>query len=249
MILLYLFISIVPALADHDIPDPLPEIPWSFKGWNGTFKRDQLQRGFQVYKEVCSVCHGIKRIRFRELQFLGFTEAQVKALAATYDIEDGPNQEGEMFTRKGLPSDSINGPYKNDKQAAAANNGATPPDLSLIVKARHGGADYIHALLTGYTQPPKGEKLTATEHYNKYFPGHKIAMAPPLTADGQVTYADGTAATVDQMSEDVSAFLAFCAEPEMEDRKKGGFSTLLYLFFMTVLFYLVKRKIWKDVKH
>ena len=134
--------SLLAVQAEHDMPDPLPEIPWSFDGWNGTFKRDQLQRGFQVYKEVCSSCHGIKLLRFRELEAIGFTEAQVKALAASYDVDDGPNLEGDMFVRKGLPSDVIPGPYKNDNQAKSVNNGAVPPDLSLIVKARKGQGRY-----------------------------------------------------------------------------------------------------------
>jgi ubiquinol-cytochrome c reductase cytochrome c1 subunit len=234
--------------ANHNIQEPVPEISWSFKGWNGTFKRDQLQRGFQVYKEVCSSCHGIKLLRFRELSAIGFSEAQIKALAAAYDINDGPNLEGKMFSRKGLPSDAIPGPYKNDNQAKFVNNGAVPPDLSLIVKARKGGANYVKALLTGYMDPPPGVTLRETEHYNRYFPDYKIAMAPPLITDNQVTYADGTDATISQMAEDVTAFLAFVAEPEMEERKRSGFQTLLYLVFMTGLFYLTKRKIWKDVK-
>ena len=240
--------SLLTMQAEHDLPDPLPEIPWSFDGWNGTFKRDQLQRGFQVYKEVCSSCHGIKLLRFRELEAIGFTEEQVKALAASYDVDDGPNLEGDMFIRKGLPSDAIPGPYKNDNQAKSVNNGAVPPDLSLIVKARKGGANYIKALLTGYMDPPAGVTLRETEHYNRYFPDHKIAMASPFVTDDQVTYADGTHAKISQMAEDVTAFLAFVAEPEMESRKRAGFETLLYLTFMTLLFYFTKRKIWKDVK-
>lgn len=244
--LLVLFLFSVQA--EHSTQDSVPEIPWSFEGWNGTFKRDQLQRGFQVYKEICSSCHGIKLLRFRELTAIGFTEAQIKALAASYDIEDGPNLEGDMFTRKGLPSDVIPGPYKNDNQAKSVNNGAVPPDLSLIIKARKGGANYVKALLTGYMDPPPGINLRETEHYNRYFPDHKIAMAPPFVTDGQVVYADGMDAKISQMAEDVTAFLAFVAEPEMENRKRAGFETLLYLVFMTLLFYFTKRKIWQDVK-
>lgn len=248
-ILSFFFVfSLMIAQANHEVQDPIPQTSWSFDGWNGTFKRDQLQRGFQVYKEVCSSCHGIKLLRFRELTAIGFTEAQIKALAASYDIDDGPNLEGDMFTRKGLPSDAIPGPYKNDNQAKTVNNGAVPPDLSLIVKARKGGANYVKALLTGYMEPPSGVTLRETEHYNRYFPDHKIAMAPPFVTDGQVVYADGTDAKMSQMAEDVTAFLAFVAEPEMEDRKRAGFETLLYLAFMTILFYFTKRKIWKDVQ-
>lgn len=240
-------LSIISIQADHHTPEPVPKISWSFDGWKGTFKRDQLQRGFQVYKEICSSCHGIKLLRFRELEAIGLTAAQIKALAASYDIHDGPNLEGEMFTRKGLPSDAIPGPYKNDNQAKFVNNGALPPDLSLIVKARKGGADYIKALLTGYMKPPTSITLRETEYYNHYFPDYKIAMPPPFIIDNQVIYADGTDANMNQMAEDVTAFLAFVAEPEMEDRKRAGFETLFYLVFMTVLFYFTKRKIWKDV--
>ncbi|MDP2194018.1 MAG: cytochrome c1 [Alphaproteobacteria bacterium] len=234
--------------AQKDQADPIPKQDWSFDGITGTFKRDALQRGFQVYKEVCASCHGVKQLRFRELEAIGFTPAQVRALAASYTIDDGPNLEGEMFTRPGLPSDNYPSPYKNANQAKAANNGAYPVDLSLITKARKGGADYVYALLTGYVKAPAGFALRDGEHYNRYFAGRKIAMAAPLMMDDQVTYADGTKATISQMAKDVVTFLAFVSEPEMESRKRSGIQTLLYLGFMTVLLYLLKRRIWRDVK-
>ena len=224
-----------------------PKKEWTFEKWNGAFDKAKLQRGFQIYKEVCATCHGLKRIRFRELKAIGFTDLEIKALAASYDIHDGPNDEGEMFDRPGLPSDAMPWIYKNAKQAKAANNGAFPPDLSLIVKARKYGADYIYALLTGYCEPPKEIAVSNGQYYNKYFSGKLIAMAPPLT-DGQVTYADGRKATVSQMAEDVTNFLAWAAEPEMEERKQDGFVTLMFLLFMTVLFYFTMRRIWQDVK-
>ncbi|MBY0281936.1 MAG: cytochrome c1 [Alphaproteobacteria bacterium] len=232
--------------AETTTPHP-PKQKWSFQGAFGTFKRDELQRGFQVYKEVCSACHSLKRIRFRDLKSLGFNEAEIKAIAAGYEVKDGPNADGEMFQRKALPSDAIPSPFPNDNAARAANNGALPPDLSLIVKAREGGADYVHALMNGYTAPPAGIVIEGGRHYNQYFPDGQISMAKPLT-DGQVTYADGTEATVDQMSRDVTTFLAWAAEPEAEQRKQMGVKVIAYLLFMTVIFYFTMRRIWKGVR-
>jgi ubiquinol-cytochrome c reductase cytochrome c1 subunit len=224
-----------------------PKQNWSFNGPFGSFKRDELQRGFQVYKEVCSACHSLKRVHFRNLKDLGFNEAEIKAIAAGYKVKDGPNQDGEMFERNGLPSDHFVSPFPNDNAAKAANNGALPPDLSLIVKARVHGADYIHGILVGYQKAPEGVQVGDNQHYNLYMPGNLIAMAPPFVSDGQVTYADCTKATIEQMAHDVTVFLAWCAEPEMETRKKDGINVILYLLFMTVLFYVVKRRIWKNV--
>ncbi|EFX83892.1 hypothetical protein DAPPUDRAFT_47680 [Daphnia pulex] len=206
--------------AESETP-PLTQQLWSFSGMRGTFDRGALQRSLQVCKEVCSACHSLKRVRFRELQALGFSAEDIKTFAQSYEITDGPNNEGEMFTRAGLPSDAFPNPFKNDQASRAGNHGALPPDLSLIVKARAGGADYIYALLTSYSSPPRGIKLGENMSYNPYFPGHQIAMAPPFVVD-QVTYADGTPATVDQMARDVTTFLAWTAEPESETRKAMG---------------------------
>lgn len=225
----------------------IPDTKYSFDGFLGTFDRGELQRGFQVYKEVCAACHSMRLVAYRHLRDIGLSEEQVQAVAASYQIPDGPNDNGEMFERPGRPSDHFRRPFPNDAAARAANNGALPPDLSLIVKARHGGADYIHALLTGYGEPPAGTTIMEGMHYNKYFPGHQIAMAPPITGDGQVEYADGTAASVDQMSRDVAAFLAWAAEPELETRRAMGVRIILFLIILGGLTYAVKRKIWARV--
>lgn len=241
-----------PAQAAEEIQ--IPKQKWDFTGPFGTFDRATLQRGFQVYKEVCSACHTMHQLRYRDLGApgiggtggLGYSADEVKALAAEVEVTDGPNDQGEMFQRPGRPSDRFPSPFPNEQAARAANNGAAPPDLSLMVKARAGGADYIHALLTGYSDPPQGVTLMEGMHYNKYFPGHQIAMPPPLNPD-QVTYADGTKATVEQMAHDVSAFLAWAAEPELEARKRLGLKVVLFLLILTGLLYVAKRKIWSDV--
>ncbi len=244
-ILTLLILLSFPCFAEHI---EVPKQKWSFNGPFGTFKKDALQRGFQVYKEVCSTCHSMKHLAYRNLNALGFNEAEIKAIAAEHEITNAqPNLDGQMFKRKALPSDTFVSPYDNDNAARAANNGAFPPDQSLLVKARVGGADYLYALLVGYQSPPDGERVDAGRHYNIYFPGNQISMAPPLT-EGQVTYADGTKATVAQMSHDVVTFLAFAAEPEMEQRKRMGVKVMIYLAVMTVIFYLTMRKIWAGVK-
>jgi ubiquinol-cytochrome c reductase cytochrome c1 subunit len=246
---LFLVILSSKALLAGPGANPLPHHDWSFKGILGTFDRGELQRGFQVYKEVCSSCHGLKRVAYRNLRFLGFKEAEIKAIAANYQVTDGPNDEGEMFQRSARPSDNFVSPYPNEKAARAANNGASPPDLSLITKSRPGGANYVYSLLTGYTPPPPGMELDPndTRHYNAYYPGYYISMAAPLS-EGQVTYADGAQATVAQMAHDVVAFLSWAAEPELESRKELGFKVLFYVLFMTAIFYVVNRRVWKDVK-
>jgi ubiquinol-cytochrome c reductase cytochrome c1 subunit len=221
----------------------LPAQSWSFGGIFGTFDRANAQRGFQVYKEVCTACHSLNQIRFRDLRALGFNEDEVKALAAEIEVTDGPNDEGQMFQRPGRPADRMKSPFPNEKAARAANNGAYPPDLSLIVKARKGGADYLYALLIGYGEAPAGVTIPEGMLYNKYFPGHQIAMPDPLNPD-QVTYSDGTKATVDQMAKDVTTFLAWTAEPEMEQRKALGVKVILFLIVLTFLLYAVKRKVW-----
>jgi len=239
-------VAALPAQAAGDAPHP-PKRHWSFSGMFGTFDRAALQRGFQVYKEVCSACHSMRYMSYRDLTALGFSEDEVKAIAAGYEVQDKePNDAGEMFKRPGRPSDRFVSPFANEQAARAANNGAYPPDLSLMVKAREGGADYVHALLTGYVDPPAGVKVPDGMNYNAYFPGHMIAMAAPLS-DGAVTFADGTKATPAQLAEDVSTFLAWTAEPEMEARKRMGIKVVLFLFVLSGLLYAVKRKVWKGI--
>lgn len=244
------------------------EQEWSFAGPFGTYDRAQLQRGLKVYKEVCSACHSMNLVAFRTLEDLGYSEAQVKAFAAEYTVQDGPNADGEMFERPGIPSDHFPPPFPNVEAAAAANNGAAPPDFSLIAKARgvergfptfvfdiftqyaENGPDYIHSLLTGYDhEPPAGMQIAEGTHYNPYFiAGKSLAMAKPLS-DGQVTYDDGAPQTVEQYSRDVSAFLMWAAEPHLEDRKKMGFRAMVFLVLFAGLVYLTKRRVWTNVAH
>jgi len=225
-----------------------PKQNWSFSGLFGTFDRGALQRGYQVYSGVCAGCHSLRLLSYRNLMEIGFTEDQVKKIAAAVEVTDGPNDQGEMFQRKGRPGDRFAKPFANDEAARAANNGALPPDLSLIVKARAGGADYLHGLLTGYKPPPAGTQVPEGMSYNVYFPGNQIAMPAPLS-EGAVEYADKTKATVDQMSRDVSSFLAWAAEPELEKRKRTGVKVILFLIVLTGMLYAVKRKIWADIGH
>ncbi len=244
------------------------ELNWSFAGPLGSYDKGQLQRGLKIYKEVCASCHSMELVAFRTLEGLGYSEGQVKALASEYEVTDGPNADGEMFTRAALPSDYFPSPFPNAAAAAASNNGAAPPDMSLIAKARgvergfptfvfdiftqyaEGGPDYIHALLTGYDEePPAGMEIAEGTYYNPYFiAGKSLAMAPPLS-DGQVTYDDGSPETVDQYSRDVSAFLMWAAEPHLEARKQTGFSVMAFLILFTGLVYLTKRKVWAGVAH
>ncbi len=223
-----------------------PEQQWSFSGLFGTFDRGSLQRGFQVYNEVCAACHSVRLLAYRNLMDIGFTEDQVKKIAAAKEVTDGPNDEGEMFQRPAQPGDRFVKPFPNEQAARAGNNGAFPPDLTLMTKARVGGANYLHALLTGYKQPPKDQKLAEGMSYNLYFAGNQIAMAPPL-AEGAVEYADKTKATIDQMARDVTTFLAWAAEPELEWRKRMGVKVILFLLILTGMLYGVKRKVWSDL--
>ncbi len=220
---------------------------WSFNGPFGTYDRAELQRGMQVYKQVCAACHSLKRIAFRNLEDLDFSEAEVKAIAAEYQVTDGPDSYGDMFDRAARPSDYFPSPFANEEQGRAANNGAYPPDLSLVAKSRVGGPDYLKALLVGYVEAPADFTVPEGMHYNKAFPGNNIAMAQPLYEDS-VEYADGTPATVEQMANDVSAFLMWAAEPKLEDRKSAGFKFMIYMVILTILLYLVKKKVWADVK-
>ncbi|MDX2113831.1 MAG: cytochrome c1 [Alphaproteobacteria bacterium] len=225
---------------------PARSVEWPFKGVFGTVDEQAAQRGFQVYKEVCSACHGLKRIAFRNLADIGFTEAEIKALAATYQIKDGPNEEGEMFERPGKPSDYFPSPFANENQARATHNGAYPLDLSLIVKARDNGANYLYSLLTGYVPAPADVTLGAGMHYNPYFPGKALAMAAPLS-DGQVAYQDGTQASIDQMARDVTVFLQWAAEPEMEERKQMGIKVLFFLAVFTGFMFVAYRRLWSNL--
>jgi len=226
----------------------IPDRKFSFDGVFGTYDRASAQRGFQVYKEVCSACHSMRLVSYRNLRELGLSEAQVAAIASQFQIVDGPNDEGQMFERAGRPADRFRKPFPNDAAARAANNGALPPDLSVMTKARAGGADYLFALLTGYVDPPPGVTVMDGMHYNRYFPGNQIAMGPVLNPD-QVEFADGTKATVEQMAHDVSTFLQWAAEPELEQRRALGVKIIIFLTILAGLTYAVKRKIWADVDH
>ena len=220
---------------------------WPFEGVFGTYDRAQLQRGYLVYRDVCAACHQLKYVQFRHLRAIGFSEPEVKALAAEFEVEDGPDEDGEMFTRPGRPADDLPAPFANDKAARAANNGALPPNLSLITKARADGPNYLFALLTGYEEEaPDDVELAEGMSYNPYYPGGQIAMVPPLYGD-EVEYADGTEATLEQMSRDVVAFLAWAAEPKLEDRHRLGFKVMAFLIILTILLYLAKRRVWRDV--
>jgi ubiquinol-cytochrome c reductase cytochrome c1 subunit len=221
----------------------IPAQKWSFNGPFGTFDRAELQRGYQVYKEVCAACHAMKYVAFRNLTDVGFSAAEVKALAATFEVNGDLNDAGEVTKRPGLPQDKFPSPFPNEKAARASNGGAYPLDLSLIAKARAAGPDYIRALLVGYKDAPAGFALGEGLNYNEYFPGHQIAMPKPLN-DDQVTYADGTKASVEQMSHDVSAFLMWAAEPKLEDRKRMGFKVMIFLIVLTGLFFMAKKRIW-----
>ncbi len=237
-----------PAYAAGDAKTPTA-MEWSFDGLFGTYDRNALRRGFQVYKEVCASCHSLNQIAFRNLSQAGgpeFSEAEVKAIARDYIVEDGPDDYGDMFERTALPRDKFPSPYPNENAARAANGGAYPPDLSLINKARGGGADYIHALLSGYGDPPEGVEMRAGLYYNPYMAGGKIAMPAPLL-DELVEYNDGTPATVEQMSMDVTHFLNWTAEPELEQRKRIGFMVLIYLTIFAGLMFFSMRKIWADL--
>ncbi len=223
---------------------------WSFKGLFGKFDRGALQRGYQVYTEVCSSCHSMKYLSYRNLAEKGgpeFTVDQAKAIAASFEVKDGPNADGEMFTRPGKLSDKFVMPYENVKAAQAANGGAYPPDMSVLVKARGGGANYIYSLLQGYEDPPAGVTLDDGVYYNKFMYGNKIKMANQLS-NGLVEYGDGTQATVEQMSKDVTTFLMWTAEPHLEARHQMGFKVIVYLIILTILVYFSMKKIWSRIE-
>ena len=223
---------------------------WTFKGLFGKFDRASLQRGYQVYTEVCAACHSMKYLSYRNLSEKGgpeFSVAQAKAIAASFEVTDGPNADGDMFQRPGKLSDKFVMPYENVKAAEAANGGAYPPDMSVLVKARGGGVDYIYSLLQGYEEAPSGITLDDGVHYNKYMYGNKIKMSAPLS-DDIVEYSDGTKATVEQMSKDVTTFLMWAAEPSLEARHQMGFKAIIYLIILTILVYFSMKRIWSRVK-
>jgi ubiquinol-cytochrome c reductase cytochrome c1 subunit len=252
----------------------IPRQNWSFSGIFGTYDDTQLQRGFKVYTEVCARCHGLKRLYFRNLAEPGgpsFPEAGVKSLAATYEVDAAPNEEGKIVKRPAVLADTLPPPYKNEQEARFMQNGALPPDLSLIARARsvesnspfymlpvnmvrdiavgyqEGGSDYLYAFLTGYADPPAGMKLAEFMNYNKAFPGHQTAMPNPfLAGDGTVKYDDDTPSTVDNYARDVTAFLSWAADPKLEERKRIGWLTMLYLLVTAVLMGLAKRRIWRE---
>ena len=260
------------AEAEHATPHyPLKkpkEQEWSFAGPFGKYDKGQLQRGLKVYTEVCSACHSMSLVSFRTLEDLGYSEAQVKTFAANYEVQDGPNADGEMFTRTAVASDYFPSPYPNHEAAAASNNGAAPPDFSLIAKARGitrgfpqfvfdiftqyqtGGPDYIYSLLTGYDEEkPEHIEVAEGTHYNPYFANASaLAMAKPI-ADDQVTYDDGAPHTVDQYAHDVSAFLMWAAEPHLEERKRTGFMVMVFLVIFTGLIYLTKKSVYASKEH
>ena len=224
-----------------------PKKDWSWQGVFGTYDRSQLQRGLQAYKSVCAACHGLKFIAFRDLMDLGYSAAEIKAFAKTIEVTNTePNDEGEIFKRPARAADYFPDPFPNKQAARAANNGAYPPDLSLVVESRVGGADYLHALLTGYTDPPKDVKLGDGMYYNKAYPGHQIAMPAPIM-DDSVEYKDGTKPTVNQIATDVTAFLAWASEPNMEARKSMGIKVMLFLFAFLFVLIGMKRRTWSNV--
>jgi len=223
---------------------------WSFKGLFGKFDRGSLQRGYQVYTEVCASCHSMKYLSYRNLSEKGgpeFSIEQAKAIAASFEVTDGPNEDGEMFQRPGKLSDKFVMPYGNVKEAQAANGGAYPPDMSVLAKARSGGVDYIYSVLLGYEDPPSGVTLDDGVYYNKYMYGNNIKMSQPLY-DGSVEYSDGTEATKEQMAKDVTTFLMWAAEPHLEARHKMGFKAILYLIILTILVYFSMKKIWSRIE-
>ena len=222
------------------------ETNWSFKGIFGTFDRASLQRGYQVYQEVCSGCHSVQHLSYRNLSENGgpeFTIEEAKAIAFQFEVEDGPNSEGEMFMRKARLSDKFVKPYSNVQASTSANGGAYPPDMSVLAKARTGGADYIYSLLLGYEEAPEGLELDDGVYYNKYMPGNKIKMSEPLS-DGIVEYMDGTEPSKKQMAKDVTAFLVWASEPHLESQHKMGFKTIIYLIILLTLVYFSKQKVW-----
>ena len=247
LVLAIITLSIKPSIS-AEVIKPL-KVDWSFKGLTGKFDRASLQRGYQVYKEVCSSCHSMKYLSYRNLGEKGgpeFTLDEVKTIAASFEVQDGPDSQGEMFTRPGRPSDKFVSPYPNMNASMAANGGAYPPDMSVLVKARSGGANYIYSVLMGYEEKPEGFIIDDGVYYNKYMSGNKIKMSKPLI-EGIIEYTDGTLATEDQMAKDVTTFLTWAAEPELEARHKLGIKVLIYLILLSTLVYLSMKRIWSRI--
>ena len=244
--IIFSFFFLIPNLFAEEAMS-LKKQNWSFEGIFGRYDNSTLQRGLQIYQEVCSACHGMKRLRFRELRDLGFTNDQIKQYAKTFEILDGPNELGEMFIRPGEPSDTFVSPYKNKEEAKASFGGSYPPDLSLLTKAIKNGPDYIYSLLTGYEDPPKEFKLTDGLYYNPYYDGKVIAMPPPLY-DNAIEYIDGTNASLDQLSYDIVHFLNWAAEPKLQQRKSLGLKVLLFLIVLTLLLYVTMKEIWSRIE-
>ncbi|MEO1199901.1 MAG: cytochrome c1 [Pseudomonadota bacterium] len=239
------------AIAAGEAPSP-PSRSWTFSGPFGTFDNAQLQRGFQVYKQSCSACHGMRLLYYRNLGQPGgpeFTEDEVKVIAAGYMVTDGPDDTGEMFQRPAIPSDTFFEPYENEQQARSIFGGAYPVDLSVITKARKYGPNYLAALLLGYHEAPAGFDLEPGQYYNEYYSGHRIAMPPPLVADGQIAYDDDTPETIENYAVDVSAFLHWAGEPKLEERKRIGLQVMIFLFVFAALLYLTKLKLWRNIDH
>ena len=224
----------------------LPKHNWSFKGLTGTFDKAAVQRGFKIYREVCSGCHSMSLLYYRDLIDIGFSNEEVKAIAAEYTVIDGPNDEGEMFERPARPSDRFVPPFSNKQEARVSNNGSYPPDLSVITKARKRGPDYIFNLLLGYTEPPVDFELGEGMYYNKWKEGHQIAMAQPLD-EGYVDYDDGTENTLPQLAEDITTFLVWSAEPELEERKKLGIKVILFFIVLGSIVFIVKNRLWREI--
>ena len=239
-------LSVSTAQASAGAPKPVSQ-KWDFQAINGTFDRGSLHRGFQIYAEVCSSCHSLELVAYRNLMDIDISEADAKAYAAEFEVEDGPNDEGEMFMRPARLSDKFVGPYANENAARYANDGAFPPDFSVIAKARVGGPDYIYALLTGYhEEAPEGVEIPDGKSYNEYFPGHAISMSQPLWGE-DVEYADGTNPSLEQEARDIVTFLSWAAEPELEERKSLGIKVMIYLIILAGMLYGLKVRIWKRV--
>lgn len=249
IIVFALFLSVfsLPALASGGDDVTLKHKDWSFNGPFGTFDKAAMQRGLQVYSEVCASCHALDYIAFRNLADLGYNEAEIKAIAAAYEVEDGPNDEGEMFMRPAGPSDYFPAPFANENAARASNGGAYPPDLSLLAKARANGPDYLYSLLISYKDAPTGTDVPEGMYYNTAYSGHMIAMPQPLFGD-DVEFADGTSASIESVSSDLVQFLMWTAEPSMEKRKRVGIAVMVFLIMLTGLSYGAMRFIWADVK-